>query len=167
MAAVPGRPAVLNISSRSLSPGSLNFTEPEAWVKLIISLDEAVTPTSVIPFSCAKTVTGNATLSPGESTLGAVARIISGSETVTVFSAAPKALPFPAAVTITLTDPVYCGSLIVCDPVLPGARVKGPMNRTTGSNRRALFLLWSTAASLPPIAKARPSLPPKAPKTMS
>jgi len=165
--AVPVRVAVLNISSRSLSPGSLKLTAPADSVIVIISFAVAETLTPEIFLSCANTVTGRATLSPGESTLGAVARIISGSATVTVFSAAPKLLAFPAAVTITLTDPVYCGSLILCDAVFPGARVKGPMNLTTGSKRRSLFLLWSMAASLPPIANPRPSLPPKAPKTMS
>jgi len=111
--AVPVRFAVLNISSRSLSPGSLNVTAPVDSVRVIISFAVAETETSEIFFSCAKTVTGRATLSPGESTLGAVARIISGSATVTVFSAEPKLLALPAAVTITLTDPVYCGSVIL------------------------------------------------------
>ncbi len=58
-----------------------------------------------------KSVTGRETFSPGLTTLGAVARIISGSFTETLFSANPNALLLPAII-IVLTAPVYSGNVI-------------------------------------------------------
>ena len=51
--------------------------------------------------------------------------------------------------------------------VLPGPRVNGPRNFTTGKNLLALFADLSMTASSPPIANTLSRVPPKAPRTKS